>query len=385
MYSTLLLMRNRFILAIILLGLVSCQSKDSVRSVNPKASPEARELLSFLYSISGQYTLSGEHNFASDLERYDAEVFAMTGKYPVVWGSDFSFNDIGEGFERYQHAGPLNVSVPFVSPCVQTGKSVAEARQDIVDTAIRKWKEGRIITLMWHCCDPRFTDGNDCNGDKVWTMTAGPSPEEWDALCTPGTALHASWEREMDTVIPYLLQLRDAGVPVLWRPYHEINGAWFWWGNQPGDQGFKRLWIMSYEYFTGKGLNNLLWFWDPNAPRVKENDDAFPYADFYPGNEYVDILAADIYGWDYKQSHHDELVELGGGKPLAMGEIGQLPKSLDVFEEQPRWTWFMVWGYFIGSHRNTGDHLDVVRSIYDSPRILTLDEVAFENGKHSVR
>ena len=172
-------MRNRFILAfIILLGLVSCQSSDPVRPVNPKASPEARELLSFLYSISGRYTLSGEHNFASDLERYDAEVFAMTGKYPVVWGSDFSFNDIGEGFERYQHAGPLNVSVPFVNPCVQTGKTVAEARQDIVDTAIRKWKEGRIITLMWHCCDPRFTDGNDCNGDKVWTMDAGPSLEE---------------------------------------------------------------------------------------------------------------------------------------------------------------------------------------------------------------
>ena len=189
----------------------------------------------------------------------------------------------------------------------------------------------------------------------------------------------------MDTVIPFLQQLKEARVPVLWRPYHEMNGAWFWWGNKPGDQGFKRLWIMTYEYFTGKGLDNLLWVWDPNAPRVKENDDAFPYADFYPGNEYVDVLAADIYGWDYKQSHHDELVELGGGKPLAMGEVGQLPRELSVFEEQPRWTWFMVWGYFIGGHRSTEDHLDLVRSIYDSPRILTLDEVSFEKGRHQVK
>ena len=114
--------------------------------MNPKASPEARELLDFLYSISGKYTMAGEHNFSSDLERYDAEVLAMTGKLPVVWGSDFSFNDIGDGFERYQHAGPLNVTVPFDSPCVQTGRTVAEARQDIIDTAIWKWKEGRIIT-----------------------------------------------------------------------------------------------------------------------------------------------------------------------------------------------------------------------------------------------
>ena len=241
-------MRTRYLLlcGILAGALCACQPRGP-QPVNPKATKEARELLEFLYSISGQYTMAGEHNFSSDLERYDAEVLAITEKLPVVWGSDFSFNDIGDGFERYQHAGPLNVTVPFDRPCEQTGRTVAEARQDIVDTAIRKWKEGRIITLMWHCCDPRFGGGNDCNGDKVWTMENGPSDEEWDALCTPGTALHAAWEREMDTVIPYLQQLRDARVPVLWRPYHEMNGAWFWWGNKPGENGFKRLWIMTYE------------------------------------------------------------------------------------------------------------------------------------------
>ena len=45
-------------------------------------------------------------------------------------------------------------------------------------------------------------------------------------------------------------------------------------------------------------------------------------------------------------------MQLGGGKPIAMGEVGQLPKDLAVFEEQPDWTWFMVWGYFIGGHRS---------------------------------
>ncbi len=378
-------MKRAFFLLVISALALSCAPKGP-QPVNPSATPEARELLSFLYSISGTYTLSGEHNFASDLSRYDDEVFAMTGKRPVVWGSDFSFNDIGEGFERYQHAGPLSITVPFERPCVHTGLTVEEGRQGIVNEAIAQARLGRIITLMWHCCDPRFTDGgNDCNGDKVWTMDNAPSAEEWDQLCTDGTPLNAAWKREMDSVIPYLAQLQEAGVPVLWRPYHEMNGAWFWWGNKPGDNGFKRLWIMTYEYFTAQGLNNLLWVWDANAPRVKENDDALAYELFYPGNEYVDVLAADIYGWDYKQSHHDQLVELGGGKPIAMGELGQLPRSLDTFEEQPQWTWFMVWGYFIGGHRGTEDHLSLVRSIYDSPRILTLDEISFENGRHRVK
>ena len=184
-------MKHSLTLCIVLAACLSgfCSCDRGPRPVNPNATPEACELLDFLYSISGKYTLAGEHNFSSDLERYDAEVLAITGKLPVVWGSDFSFNDIGEGAERYQHAGPLNLTVPFDRPCVNTGRTVAEARQDIVDTAIRKWAEGRIITLMWHCCDPRYTDGNDCNGDKVWTMDQGPSDEEWDALCTPGTPL----------------------------------------------------------------------------------------------------------------------------------------------------------------------------------------------------
>lgn len=379
-------MKVRGFLLFALLLAFSCNPSHPA-PVNPHATPEARELLDFLYGISGQYTLSGEHNFAADLSRYDDEVFSITGKRPVIWGADFSFTDVGDGFERYQHAGPLNISVPFDKPCVPTGLTTEQARQNIVNEAVAQWKQGRIITLMWHCCDPRFTDGgNTCNGDKVWTMAENaPSAGEWDQLCTGGTPLNKAWKREMDSVIPFLKQLQDAGVPVLWRPFHEMNRAWFWWGNKPGADGFARLWILTYDYFTAQGLNNLLWVWDANAPRVKENDDALAYALFYPGNEYVDVLAADIYGWDYKQSHHDELVQLGGGKPIAMGEVGQLPHGPEVFDAQPDWTWFMVWGYFIGGHRSTPDHLETVRSIYDAPRVLTLDEIAFEKGRHRVK
>lgn len=381
-------LKKVFFAAFAALALCSCSEKGP-QPVNPKATPQAKEVLQFLYEISGKYTLAGEHNFSSDLEKYDRVVFEMTGKFPVIWGSDFSFNDIGEGFQRYQHAGPATITVPFERPCLEGVISLAEARQGIVDKAIEKWNEGRLITLMWHCCDPRQGGTNDCNGDKVWTLEGnGPTEAQWEELCTRGTSLNDAWHKEMDTVIPYLKQLQDAGVPVLWRPFHEMNGAWFWWGNKPGENGFKKLWIETYNYMTVEnGLDNLLWVFDPNAPRVKENDDAYPYEDFYPGNDYVDVLAADIYGFDFKKSHHDQLIELGGGKPISIGEVGQLPQNgPELFDEQPSWTWFMVWGYFIDGHRGVGDeHLNIVRSIYDSPKVLTLDEISFDGKRHTIK
>jgi len=374
------------LLAFAIILLAGC-AQNTPSPVNPNATKEAKELLSFLYEIQGTYTLAGEHNFASDLKKYDDQIHDMTGKYPVVWGSDFSFRDLGEGFENYQHAGPATITVPFVRPCVEDERTLDEARQGIVDEAKAKWAEGRIITLMWHCIDPRQGGTNDANGDKVWTMKENaPSWEEWDSLCTDGTELNKAWKREMDTVIPYLKQLQDANIPVLWRPFHEMNGEWFWWGNKQGENGFKQLWIVTYNYMAiENGLNNLLWVFDPNAPRVKENDDAFAYELFYPGNDYVDVLAADIYAKDFKQSHHDQLIELGGGKPISMGEVGQLPDELVTFDEQPQWTWFMVWGYFISARPEDTEKLELVRNVYNSPRILTLDEVAFENGRHYVK
>ena len=143
---------------------------------------------------------------------------------------------------------------------------------------------------------------------------------------------------------------------------------------------------MTYDYLTRvHGLNNLLWVWNTNAPRDKEGDEAGPYADYYPGSEYVDVLAADVYHRDYKQSHHDDLKALAGGKLIALGEVGQLPDP-ESYHNQPDWSWFMVWGYFINSQKT--DDLDsaaAVRRIYDDPRTLTLDEIDFSDGTYRLR
>jgi mannan endo-1,4-beta-mannosidase len=233
--------------------------------------------------------------------------------------------------------------------------------------------------MMWHGCFP--TDGDCCEGSSIWAMENRPSPEQWDELVTDGTELNTAWKEGADKIAAYLKELRDDDIPVLWRPYHEMNGVWFWWCNQKGEQGFKRLWIMMYDYFTHHHkLNNLIWVWNTNAPRNIPGDEAWAYKDFFPGIEYVDVLAADVYRNDYKPSHHDQLLALAEGKPIALGEVGDIP-DVQILQQQPQWTWFMPWGWILFFSNETG----LIREVYQSDRVLTLDEVTVgQQGKYTV-
>jgi mannan endo-1,4-beta-mannosidase len=167
-------------------------------------------------------------------------------------------------------------------------------------------------------------------------------------------------------VVPYLARLRDAGVPVLWRPYHEMNGIWFWWCGQLGRDGLQRLWRNLWELLVVEHqLHHLLWVWNTNAPRDKAGDEAMSYSAFYPGGDVVDVLAADVYHDDWRQSHHDSLVELADGRPIAIGECGQLPTPA-ILAAQPRWSWFMPWGN-LALAWNTPEK---IRDLYADRRVL---------------
>jgi len=89
--------------------------------------------------------------------------------------------------------------------------------------------------------------------------------------------------------------------------------------------GYARLWRNLFDRLTVTyGLNNLLWVWNPNAPRETDDDEAGPYADYYPGGEVVDVLATDIYHNDYRDSHATGLLALAEGRLIALGEVGRL-------------------------------------------------------------
>ena len=97
-------------------------------------------------------------------------------------------------------------------------------------------------------------------------------------------------------------------------------------------------------------LDNLIWVWNGSAPDHK----ILPYAECYPGHHVVDVLAVDIYGNDFAQRHYDGLLELADGRPIALGEVGQMP-SPAVLEAQPRWALFMTWTTFLSEGNEAAD------------------------------
>lgn len=334
---------------------LNCRKADlNPTPANPNATIEARALLNFLYSIHGKYILSGHHNPIHNPTQYTNAVKKMTGDYPVVWGSDFSFN-----FGR---------------------KDPDSVRQAMIDTAIAMHKKGHIITLMWHSCFP--TECDSCSSKTIWLWQPGVSKETWDSLTTPGTRLNQQWQVQVDHVAKYLKELQDAHVPVLWRPYHEMNGVWFWWCNKKGKDGFVKLWRMMYNRFVNvHHLNNLIWVWNTNAPRSTPGDEAYAYKDFFPGLDVVDVLAADVYHNDYKQSHHDDLLKIAQGKLIALGEVGQMPTP-EIFQQQPQWVWFMEWTNFLFKANKP----EAVKALYSSSRVLKLKNIRTgKNGLIKVR
>jgi cellobiose epimerase len=304
--------------------------------VNTNATPEARKLLEYLYSISGKKIIAGHHNYVGRIDTYPSRIRELTGKLPEIWGCDVA---------GYFHKGYMDT---------------------LIQASYEKYNEGYIITLMWHVGRPQ----DDPPFSWKESVQAKMTDKEWEELITPGTKLNSRWISRVDTIAAYLKKLQNLGVPVLWRPYHELNGVWFWWGNRKGQNGSAQLYKMMFDRFVHHHkLNNLIWVWNTNAPRQLMNDEAYAYKDYFPGLEYVDVLAADVYHSDYRLSHHDELAELGQGKVIALGEVGEVPTP-EILAHQPLWTWFMVWGNFVDTH-NTPQQ---IRDLYNYPKILTHED-----------
>lgn len=283
---------------------------DNPKLCVPGASPEAEALYQYLNDIEGKQTLSGQHGPPLTGDTRLPGLHKLLGHYPAVFSQDFGFSEPGSWD-----------GINF--------------RQRIVDDAIRRQNEGFIINLMWHAVPP--TEDEPVTFEK--SIQSKLTDAQWRELLTAGTRLNERWQSQVDVIAFFLRQLRDAHVPVLWRPYHEMNGSWFWWGGRPGPENFTKLYRMLYDRLVNfHRLNNLIWVYGPNE--VREN--VGEYADFFPGHDVVDALATDVYSQGFSAHNYDSLLALAAGKPIGLGEVGPIP-PVEILEQQPRWAWFVAW------------------------------------------
>ncbi len=341
-------MKNQPIVLALLLGL-ACAGCSSVKPVTPRASPEAAALLRYIHSLSGRHTLTGQHNYPDTHDTSTRQAIAAWGKTPAIFGQDFGFAAPGD-------------------------KDAVAARPDIIEEVKRQYANGAIITLCWHAVRPTDDEPVTFRGSVQGKLT----DEQWNELITPGTKLNQRWCDQVDVIAGYLKQLRDAHVPVLWRPYHEMNGDWFWWGGRRGEHGTTVLYRQLFDRLANyHHLNNLVWIWSVDRPSTPERQ----FVDFFPGRNYFDIAALDVYRSDFAPAYYRDLMKLADGKPLALAEVGP-PPALAVLEQQPQWTWWMNWAGMVGTKPAA---IQAVRTLVDNPRSLSLDDPAYRKGITPIR
>ena len=316
-------------------------SFSNAEPINPRATPEARALLKTLQTVNGRQTLSGQHSYFSASQLSADRVAALTGKAPRVWGCEWGFSDA-------RHATDDIAYRPRV---------LAEMRA--------RHEAGQIVVLTWHQASP--TVGEPCLFEEGVKMNL--TEQEWREILTAGTTLHRRWCEQVDLLAAGLVTLRDARVPVVFRPYHEMNGGWFWWGARPGAGNYQQLWSMLQDRFIEHHrLDNLLWAWCSDRPW--EGVEAY-----WPGHDRVDIVGADIYPLPdhpvvFRPEWFDRLNRLAAGKPLALTENSVLPTDAEL-ERQP-WAWFMGWVDLL-FEANTEER---IRAVYDSPRVTSARAVS---------
>lgn len=279
-------------------------------------SKEAIGLIRLLRTVYGKKTISGQ----CDDKYVDYIKKHSDGKEPAMIGYDFN----------------------GIVPSQNTNRDV--------EKAIAFHKRGGIVQIQWHWISPN-ADG-DFYTDK-FNLKA--------ALADTGSESYKNLVRDIDIAGLHLARLRDAGVPVLWRPLHEAEGKWFWWGKS-GGEACRALYNLIFDRFEKvHRLNNLIWVWTSYG-KEKEN--------WYPGDDRVDMIVRDY----ESPTAWKEFKELFGksNKMFALGEEGKLTDP-ETIKDRP-WVYFLTWAYMIEDPKK-GNTPYWIHRVYNDSRVITLSDM----------
>lgn len=302
---------------------------------NPNATPQAQALYELILSLGGDKILSGaQSEGTANNNEHINKIASVTGKHPALAGYDFIFLQY--------------------SPTPSDWSWVVNYSD--MSAPIEHWNEGGVVSYMWHWNVPSseqaWKDGIEKGNFDGYNFYSDKTPFSIVEALKEDTWQHEFIMKDMEKVAGYLKILADKGIPVIWRPLHEAAGnydlygikhnAWFWWG-KGGAEPCKQLYRLMRDTFEQKyGLNNLIWVWTLDATQEAQAQ----WADWYPGDEYVDFIGTDIYANDTeaKGRHYQACVNLGKGlKPVCISECGNIPDPAKCLGASQSWSWFMVW------------------------------------------
>ncbi len=384
--------------------------KTGTAPVTPSASESARKVFSFLRENFMKKTISGmmisDQNFnydygnmkllkpgectpADSCKYNDAEVswkgqtdiaefYKRSGYYPAIGGFDMLFATGGHHEEGWFKG--------------YTENNLAMTEE--------LWKMGGIPTYTWH-----WKVGNDTvfytkdtypnNGFNASGCTDGVQGTSESNTCFNYTKAfkgeqckeinEASQEykdivADIDIVSGYFKQLQDKGIAVVWRPLHEASGGWFWWGAGSPECYVQLYRLVFNRMVVTNKLTNLIWVWNINTDPKYGYDYSALNAAWYPGDEYVDIVAVDIY--DPLNNHNsganyfNKIVsDVGTSKMIALSENGAIPDIDSIAEDKAYWSYWMTWSQTWSGNFLEKTPTEMWKKNLDSERIIALDNM----------
>lgn len=296
-----------------------------IKLSNPNANAQTLNIYKYLCSIDKKQTLSAqqESTWMGSADYEIDYVYKNTGKYPAMRGLDY-MNDDFKGVNQ---------------------RAIAYAQR------------GGLVTICWHT-------GSDFTGE--WNDAMNDTVADWNKMLTEGTEEYKQMIAGMDKAASALKELQDAGVTVLWRPFHEFDGGWFWWGKN-GAEPFKKMWEIMYKRYTDYwGLNNLIWV-------LGFSHNGVDIGNWKPDEQYYDIIGADSYDKEELPTLYNAVKAINvSGKPIALHECGSNP-TVKELTDYP-WCYFMTWHTNYITDENDKTELN---TLYNSDRVITLDEVKY--------
>lgn len=336
--------------------LVKVAAAAAPQSINPtpvdaSAGAKTKALFKYITDTYGHKTLSGQQ----DSDELDT-IFSYSGKRPTIYALDLNSYD---GLSVNASGTPTNLTENYISKIQASGY---------------------IASLIWHWhspADAKSTSGNcPTSTDNCWWnsfYTAHSNFNLTTTLADTNSTQYKAMIADIDRIAVQLKKLQDANIPVLWRPLHEADGGWFWWGAQ-GSDSYKKLWRLMYDRLTNyHQLHNLIW-----VLTIADSN-------WYPGDDVVDAVGADAYPDD----KHDPLTatwetlleRYDGHKVLALSEYGGVPFISEMQAKGVWWAWFASW-----NDKDTSNPLGPkkmtsaeVNTIYNSAEVISLDELAIPN------